>query len=40
MAEAMYGVPEELKEECRQRLQPDMVRVLDRFYQVLQAKIG
>lgn len=40
MAEAMYGVPEELKEECRKRLQPDMVRVLDRFYQVLQEKIG
>ena len=31
MAEAMYGVPEELKEECRKRLKPDMVKVLDRF---------
>jgi ADP-ribosylglycohydrolase len=31
MAEAMYGVPEELKEECRKRLEPDMVKVLDRF---------
>ena len=31
MAEAMYGVPEELKEECRKRLKPDMVQVLDRF---------
>ena len=32
MAEAMYGgVPEYLKEECRKRLEPDMVKVLDRF---------
>ena len=31
MAEAMYGVPEELKEECRRRLEPDMVKVLERF---------
>ena len=31
MAEAMYGVPEELKAECRKRLEPDMVEVLDRF---------
>ena len=31
MAEAMYGVPEEMKEECRKRLEPDMVKVLDRF---------
>ena len=33
MAEAMYGVPEELKEECRKRLEPDMVKVLNRFDQ-------
>ena len=31
MAEAMYGVPEELKAECRKRLEPDMVKVLERF---------
>ena len=31
MAEAMYGVPEYLKQECRKRLEPDMVKVLDRF---------
>ena len=31
MAEAMYGVPEELKQECRKRLEPDMIKVLDRF---------
>ena len=31
MAEAMYGVPEELKQDCRKRLEPDMIRVLERF---------
>ncbi|MBR2660426.1 MAG: ADP-ribosylglycohydrolase family protein [Clostridia bacterium] len=31
MAEAMYGVPEYLKAECRKRLEPDMLEVLDRF---------
>ncbi len=31
MAEAMYGVPEDLKAECRKRLEKDMVKVLDRF---------
>ena len=31
MAEAMYGVPQNLKEECRKRLEPDMLEVLDRF---------
>lgn len=31
MAEAMYGVPEKMKQECRERLEPDMIRVLDRF---------
>ena len=31
IAEAMYGVPEELKEECRKRLEPDMLKVLERF---------
>ena len=31
MAEAFYGVPEALKAECRKRLEPDMVKVLDRF---------
>ena len=31
MAEAMYGVPEDLKAECRKRLEPDMVKVLERF---------
>lgn len=31
MAEAFYGVPEELKAECRKRIEPDMRKVLDRF---------
>lgn len=31
MAEAFYGVPEELKQACRDRLPPDMLEVLDRF---------
>ena len=31
IAEAFYGVPEELKEECRKRLPEDMRKVLDRF---------
>ena len=32
MAEAFYGVPDELKAECRKRLEPDMLTVVDRFY--------
>ena len=31
MAEAFYGVPEELKAECRKRITPAMREVLDRF---------
>ena len=31
MAEAFYGVPEELKEECRKRITPEMRDVLERF---------
>ena len=31
MAEAMYGVNEELREECLKRLEPDMAEVLKRF---------
>ena len=31
MAEAFYGVPEELKAECRKRITPEMREVLDRF---------
>lgn len=31
MAEAYYGVPTELKEECRKRLSKDLLEILDRF---------
>ena len=31
IAEAFYGVPDELKEECRKRLPWDMLEMLDRF---------
>ena len=31
MAEAFFGIPEELKEECRQRIGEDMLEVLSRF---------
>ena len=33
MAEAFYGVPEEMKEECRKRLPKDILTVLDHFEQ-------
>ena len=28
IAEAFYGVPEELKQECRQRLTPELAEIL------------
>ena len=31
MAEAFYGVPEELKQACRARLTPDLLEILVRF---------
>ena len=31
IAEAFYGVPQEMKDECRRRLPEDMLRVLDDF---------
>ena len=31
MAEAIYGVPEELKVECRKRLPDDLLEVLQQF---------
>ena len=31
IAEAFYGVPEEMKEECRKRLTDEMVEVVERF---------
>lgn len=38
MAEAYYGVPEELKDECRSRVTPEMLEVLDAFDQVRKQK--
>ena len=35
MAEAMYGVPEEIRAECRKRLPEDMLEVLDRFQRIV-----
>ncbi len=35
MAEAYYGVPEELKAECRLRLSEDLMEVLERFENIL-----
>jgi ADP-ribosylglycohydrolase len=32
VAEALYGVPEDIVQEVRDRLTPDMLTVLDRFY--------
>lgn len=37
MAEAFYGVPEDLKTECRNRLPEDMLAVLDRFESTIQS---
>ena len=38
MAEAFYGVPEELKEECRKRLPEDMRAVLERFRKAVEER--
>lgn len=35
MAEAYYGVPDNLKTECRKRIEPDMRKVLDRFESIV-----
>lgn len=35
IAEAFYGVPEELKTECRRFLTPDLLDILDRFYETI-----
>jgi ADP-ribosylglycohydrolase len=34
IAEAFYGVPDDLKEECRKRITPEMREVLDRFDEI------
>ena len=36
IAEAFYGVPEELKQQCRSRLTPDLLAVLQRFDEAMQ----
>lgn len=36
MAEAYYGVPDDLVSECRARLTADMLEVVDRFYDTIQ----
>ena len=35
IAEAFYGIPENLIDECRNRLPEDMLEVLDRFYEAI-----
>ena len=35
MAEAFYGVPEELKAECQKRLPEELLEVLKRFDEIL-----
>ncbi len=37
IAEAYYGVPDEMREECRKRLPEDMLEVLDQFEERLMA---
>lgn len=34
IAEAFYGVPDNLKEECRKRLTPEMLEVLDKLDEI------
>ncbi len=38
IGEAFYGVPEDMKEECRKRLPEDMLEVLDRFTEIVQKR--
>ena len=40
IAEAFYGVPEELKQECRDRIPSDMREVLTRFEEIISRKEG
>lgn len=35
IAEAYFGIPEYLVEECKKRLEPDMLEVINRFYKVI-----
>lgn len=38
IAEAYYGVPEELKAECRKRLSPDLLEILNQYDAVMEKK--
>ena len=38
IAEAFYGVPEDMKAECRRRLPKEMLEVLDRFMKTLTSR--
>ncbi len=38
IAEAYYGIPDEIKEECRKRLPEDMLAVIDRFEKIRNKK--
>ena len=38
MAEAFYGIPVFIKEECRKRLSADMLMILDRFESIMNLK--
>ena len=38
ISEAFYGVPDEMKKECRKRLPDDMLRILDWFEKELAQK--
>ena len=38
MAEAFYGVPQHLKEECRKRLSEDIISILDAYEELIAGK--
>lgn len=38
MAEAFYGVPQHLKEECRKRLSEDIISILDEYEELIAGK--
>ncbi len=40
IAEAYYGIPDELVIECRNRLPDDLLEVVDRFYELANHKKG
>ena len=40
IAEGFYGVPEDLKQECRKRLPEELILILDRYEMFLRGKLG